>query len=164
MKLSLFPFIVFLTFACSTTPKETVEPVTYSAETMKTFEEIEREQVLEYYRQLRARENQATQRVAPPPETPKPLQKFHTQKPSVRKAPAPAPRPVRSSIIAANPEELEKEISQNLSFFCMRTRSQKRFSSEGSCEEFTANVETQCRDQFQPNDRRLFNCVRDRLK
>lgn len=143
---------LFLT-ACSTTKKEATPPLTYSEETMKTFEDIERQQVLEYYRQLRERDAKA----APAPVPPKPLQNFRTQKPPVKPSP-------RSKAIAANPEELEKEISQNLSFFCMRTRSQSRFSIEGSCEEFTEKVNTQCREQFEPNDRRLFNCVKDKLK
>jgi hypothetical protein len=159
MKNLVLSLILLFLSACSTTTKEEAPVTSYSQETMKTFEEIEREQVLEYYRQLRARENQNQQRTAPPPPAPKPLQKFHTQKPKPK-----TPRRPKSSAIAANPEELEKEVSQNLSFFCMKTRSQSRFSAEGSCEEFTTRVESQCRGQFESNDRRLFNCVRDKLK
>lgn len=161
-------FVFLLLNACATKQEVVQPPPQYSAETMKTFEEIERDQVLEYYRQLRELERGGHHRTPPPP-TPQALQQYQTHRPAQR--PVPPPRPARPAapraqgrVIEANPEELAREIEQNITFYCMRHRNAARFSEEGSCEKFTAGIDTQCRDQFEPNDRRLFNCIRDKLQ
>lgn len=148
--------VLFLS-ACATSEPLAPEPKTYSQETLKTFEEIEREQVLEYYRQLREREMNAQKRQAPPPPAPKKLEQFHTQKPK----PKPVPRP---AVQAGDPVEIEKEIEQNLTFFCMRTRNDARFSEQGSCERHTREVFENCKNDFEENDRRRVQCVKNKLR
>jgi hypothetical protein len=155
---------LLLVISCSST--KTVESTApqYSEETNRTFQEIERQQILEYYRQLREREARGEHRTPPPP-TPQAIQRYQTQRPPRRPAPAPArPAHVRSSAIPTNPEDQAREIEQNLTFYCMRHRNATRFREEGSCESFTTEVENKCRQQFAEDDRRLFNCVRQQLQ
>lgn len=150
--LLLLPFFLL---SCASQEKTPITRMTYSEETTRTFEEIEREQLLQYYRDLRAKEVNSPQESRPRVSRPQ------TSRPAKIQASKPAPK---SSAQKANPEELQKEIEQNLVFFCMRHRQDSRFKDEAVCQEFTAKIYQNCQEKFEADDRRLFNCIKPKLK
>ena len=154
MKIFLI-LLPLLFFSCASKDKTPVTKMTYSEETTRTFEEIEREQLLQYYRDLRAKETVSPRASKPRASRPQ------TSKPATISANKPAPK---SAAQKADPEELQKEIEQNLVFFCMRHRQDSRFSDEAVCKEFTAKIYQECQEKFEADDRRLFNCIKPKLK
>ncbi len=154
MKIFLF-LLPLLFFSCASKEQAPAPKMTYSDETTRTFEEIEREQLLQYYRDLRAKET-----VSPAPTRPR-VSRPQTSKPANTSVNKPAPK---SPVQKADPEELQKEIEQNLVFFCMRHRQDSRFKDESVCKEFTEKIYQECQEQFEADDRRLFNCIKPKLK
>tara|TARA_R110000868_G_scaffold269233_2_gene528617 strand:+ start:23952 stop:24422 length:471 start_codon:yes stop_codon:yes gene_type:complete len=152
----LATFSLFLLVSCSTTEQPKVDP-SYSDATEKTFDEIERTRVLDYYRQLRERGNPDIRRSRPTVVRPK---AYKERRPRVK--PTPRPKPVMS---AEEREAVEREISQNLSYFCMLNRKDSRFSDEADCTAYTQNVLHECRQRTDENDgKRLVGCVKSNLK
>ncbi len=132
---------------------------TYSAETEKTFEEIEREQVLESYRKLRwenwqkreaERERQRRRANIYRPRTPK---KTPPPKPA-RVAPKPS----------GNPEEIQVEIEQNMAIYCMKMGGSSRFENETECTAFAQNILFECSSKYDEDDKRRVNCVKSSLR
>lgn len=143
-----------LLVGCATNSPAPQAP-TYSDSTEQTFEEIERARALDYYRQLRERGNPS--RHAPArPTTVKP-------KPYVERAkPKPTPKP---ELTAEQREAMEREIGQNLSYFCMLNRKDSRFSDEAQCHAYTQNIYYECRAKIDENEaRKLVNCVKSELR
>jgi len=156
--LSLFALTLY---SCAGTG-ENVTPIqkTYSAETEKTFEDIEREQVLENYRKLRwenwerrqnERSNQAQskpryQRVRPKPAPPKQVSRPTRPRPS------------------GNPEEIQVEIEQNMAIFCMKMSGKSRFSNDNDCVAYTENVLYECSSKYEEDDKRRVGCVKSELR
>lgn len=154
----LFIFLV----ACSSADKNLPSTVRYSPETEKTFQEIERERLLEHYKQLRIEEGidqqepGSAKRVRPRPRVVRPNPAPMPKKQAPVQAKRPAPK--------VDIESQNMELEQNLSFFCMQKRKDSRFSTEGSCEEYTASVRQDCEQEFEQGDRGLLPCVKSKLK
>ena len=154
-------FVLFFLGACATQPKNLPQQTRYSPETEKTFLEIERERLLEHYRQMRIEEgimqNDGTyQKVAKP--------RVIRPRPTPPAPKKPAPRAQVVERVKVDEEAQKMELEQNLSFFCMKKRSDSRFSNDGSCEEFTAQVKNECLEKYQTGDKGLLSCVKSQLK
>lgn len=139
-----------------TTPKQSK---TYSAETEKTFEEIEREQVLENYRKLRWENWQKREA-----ERERERRRANIYRPRTPKK-VPTPRPSRVTPKAGgNPEEIQVEIEQNMSIYCMKMGSSTRFEGENDCAAFTQNVLFECSSKYEEDDKRRVGCVKSSLR
>ncbi|CBW26195.1 putative exported protein [Halobacteriovorax marinus SJ] len=145
--------LLILTSCSSVTMKE--GPKTYSKETVKSFEEIERENAIERYRKLRLEdlENAKSGR--------KKVRRISPKRYVTPKRTRPKPRP---SIIPTNPDEQRIEVEQNLKFFCMEKRKDPRFSAASTCESFTENILSECESSYQWNDKKLTRCVKSKLR
>lgn len=151
-KISLI-LIFILTLTSCTSVKMKESPKTYSKETVKSFEEIERENALERYRQLRLKNWERTKRSRTRNIRPK---RYTRPKRKISKP--------KKTIIPTNPEEQKIEVDQNLKFFCMEKRKDSRFSGSTSCESFTNNILESCKKSFDWNDKKLTRCIKSKLK
>ncbi len=152
----LATFSLLLLVSCSSAEKPKVDP-SYSDATESAFDEIERTRVLDYYRQLRAKGNPDLPSTRPRVVRPK---RYEEPRPRVRATPR--PKPVLS---AEQKEAMERELSQNLSYFCMLNRKDSRFSDEADCTAYSQNVLHDCRQRIDENDaKKLIRCVKSELK
>lgn len=153
--------VLFILGACATQPKNLPQQTRYSPETEKTFLEIERERLLEHYRQMRIEEgieqNDGSTKRASRPRVIRP----RPTPPAPKKT---TPRTQVVERVKVDEEAQKMELEQNLSFFCMKKRSDSRFSNDGSCEEFTAQVKNECLEKYQTGDKGLLPCVKSQLK
>lgn len=153
--LNWFAISSLLFLAACATDKPIKQEPTYSSATEQTFEEIERARALDYYRQLRERGNPDQ----PGPARPRTIR----PKPYVERA-KPTPRP-KPAMTAEQREAVEREVGQNLAYFCMLNRKDSRFSDEAECHAYTQNVLHNCRNQIDENEgRKLVACVKSNLK
>lgn len=175
----LFLTLVFV--SCSSAPKKEQAPqdVQYSSETQKSFEEIEREMLLERYKRLRVEDGILQQRPGqaynpeprglPPRSNEGPLKRdTGPQKAAKPKQLQPQPAAKASSTkkrarVEVNPEEQRREIQQNLTFYCMKMRKDSRFATGESCEDYTHSVERKCLEKFSEGERALTRCVKSQL-
>ncbi len=152
--LTIFSF--FLLASCATTNNKPTQP-SYSVDTESTFDEIERSRVLDYYRQLRERGNPDVPNTRPTTVKPKP----YVARPARKPKPRPTPRPL-------TPEEreaIDREVGQNLSFFCMLNRKDSRFKDEADCNAYTQNVLFDCKNRLSDEEaKKLVRCVKSELK
>lgn len=147
--------ITTLTSCSSVKMKEA--PKQYSKETVKSFEEIERQNALERYRQLRLQNWEEIKSKKKKVRNTRPRRYYSPSKPKKIVA------PIRTTI-PTNPEEQKIEVDQNLKFFCMEKRKDPRFNNSMSCESYTENILNECEDSYQWNDKKLTNCVKSKLK
>src|SRR5690606_27827577 len=81
-----------------------------------------------------------------------------------RSRPKPTPRPI-PVMTAEQREAVEREVGQNLAYFCMLNRKDSRFSDEADCHAYTQNVLHECRSKIDENEgRKLVSCVKSNLK
>jgi hypothetical protein len=147
-KLTLSLVLSLLLFSCSHTEKKSSK--TYSDQTNSSFEDIERDNAINKYRQLRW-ENWNKKKKGKI-KTIKPKKYTHKK------------RAKKKKIIPTDPNEQRIEIDQNLAFFCMEKRKDSRFGPEGKCESFTNGILQKCEIKFSWNDRNLTKCVKSKLK
>ncbi len=146
---------LFFLVACATTQKPSNKS-SYSDATEKTFEEIERSRVLDYYRQLR--ESGSSRKSTTRPTTIRPKQYNSQQRRPVVKA---TPKPLSKE----QQEAIEREVSQNLSFFCMLNRKDSRFKDEAECTAYAQNVLYECKKRLGDElSKKLIRCVKSELK
>lgn len=160
---SLTALSLLLLGGCASTEK-TPAPVqkTYSAETERTFEEIEREQVLETYRRMRQEswEERQVER-----EREQERGEYRSIRPrAIRNRPAPTPAPRRVSKKSGNPEEIQVEIEQNMALFCMKVSGNGRFENDNDCQAYTQNVLFECSSKHEEDDKSRVGCVKGSLK
>jgi len=137
--------LVLLISLTSCSVPSTKRRKTYSRETSKSFEEIERINAIERYKKLRERPS-----------------RLKTIKPKkyARKKRAPKKR----KIYFTDPEDQKVEVDQNLKFFCMEKRKDSRFVKNKSCESYTKSVLDKCHISYDWNDRALTQCVKSKLR
>jgi len=155
--LKALPIILFISFflgACAqNTSRKPRRKTTYSAETQKTFEDIEREKAIESYRKLRL-ENW----------------KYYTkEKKKKRTRPVYRKKIYKKKIVKkrrplVDPVEQENEINQNLAYYCMEHRKDARFNEENDCKLFTENIFKNCKIENNLGEPELLTCVKSRLK
>lgn len=160
--------------------KEAPQKVQYSKETQKSFEEIEKEMLLERYKRMRVedgilqerrgREYNPTLRGLPPQVEDAPLARPTPPRPKPRPKPEPKAQPGPKAAeksspkrIEVDPQEQRREIEQNLTYFCMKMRNDSRFSSGLSCEEYTQSVQKECLNKFSEGELALTRCVKSQL-
>lgn len=159
--------LLFSSFSsCSSGPIKMVERKTYSREVEKEFEEIENDQkrVLNYYRTLRERNWEEYKKKGKQISRSRyRSRKRKGQKRIVEKEAAPS-KPVKPELSASQVEELNIEIHQNLSYFCMKNRKSGKFSDRSECQNFTQNIFNECKEKFPVyRDRSPVKCVKEKL-
>ena len=138
-----FPSLIllyFFTFAgCSSSQKK----ASYSRSTKNIFNQIERARLLNHYRELRKNGN-----------------------PRPKYRPARRPKPRRRSVMTTSQRQaVERELNQNLSYFCMRHRKSSRFDDRDECDTYVRNVLEKCRSKIDLNNgRKLMRCLKRNLK
>lgn len=147
-KLVLALLLSLLLISCSHT--ESNSNKSYSDQTNKSFDDIERDSAIDKYRQLRL-ENWNKKKKGKV-KTIRP--KKYTHKKRVKK----------KKIIPTDADEQRIEIDQNLKFFCMEKRKDSRFKPSGKCESFTNGILQKCEIKFSWNDRNLMKCVKSKLR
>lgn len=138
-------------------PKEKSTP-RYSEETEKTFEQIERERLLEKYRKMRADAMRKGTYVKKKRTT---RQHSRARQRVVKKTPVKTKQIYQSEQI--DPGQLAVEIDQNRSYFCIQHEDHRRFKSGTNCEEFTAAILEECMGDYDENDRALLRCFKARI-
>lgn len=153
-------FSLLLLFSCAgIKPIKRPKRKQVDADVEKTFQELEREKILDYYFQLRIQdqENQREERQSQKKSRVKLYRpSFEPAKPRPsRKVIAPKPRRPK---ILVNPEENQIRMNQMLSFYCMKSR------GGDSCQQRAQNIKQSCRDEFDLDDQRLIRCIETKLR
>ncbi len=165
MILKILTATLLFSFLSSCTHIQPVQHKTYSKEVEDEFKDIEYDQkrVLNYYRSLREKnweEYKQGQSKNKRYQTPKRSRKPRKQKVQVRKV-----TPSKPPLSPEKVEELNIEIHQNLSYFCMKNRKTKKFSDKEECNTFTQNIFNECKEKYPVyRDRSAINCVKKKLK
>ena len=164
MRLLTYLLISLVLLSCANTGKKSPKK-TYSADVEKSFDEIERDKAIELYKKLRWnnwKKIQRKRKALKPRSTVrrKKTKYYRPKKKVVRK------KPSRPPLGEEKVKELQIEISQNMSFFCMAKRKDRRFKNENECHAFTQNVLDSCQDKVgQPwVDRKIISCVKRSLR
>lgn len=162
-----------LFFSCATIQKSPIEeaPKTYDSEVENEFNEIEnsQKQILNFYRELREK-NWDAYKTRGKQEGPS----YQEIYPNEDRTP-PKPRPkAKASPVEVSPQnslsdsavkELEIEMGQYMSYFCMSNRKTGRFIDESECEDFTQKALLECRDRYPViANRGIVNCLQQKLK
>jgi len=153
--------------SCSTKPIHKKPKRRYSDEVEKEFQDIEydRKRVLNYYRTLREKNwkeykykgNQISRRRYSPT-------RIKSKPTVVRIVPSPTPKPERPELSPEKVEEINIEIHQNLSYFCMKNRKSGKFSDHSTCLDFTQNIFNECKQKYPIyRDRSPISCIKNKL-
>ena len=117
-----------------------------------------KEKLLEYYRNLRAKEWKNR------------TQKQKRIKRSARAYKRPKPAAKRRQIKQVHKikwvdkDSQKVEIEQNLAYYCMKNRKSSKFSNEAECYAFTEDIRMNCLEKYEKGDARLTSCVKTRIK
>lgn len=156
----LFLFTIsFLFLACAKQEKKhdsrNSKSHIFSKETELSFEMIERNRALEYYKKLRARKKSK-------PKKRKYKTHNYSRKPIIKK--------VRKKIVPrfhrVNVKEQEQELLQRVSYFCMEHRKEKRFIENrggSNCSDFTDRIMANCQVKYPLGTRELTSCLKRNL-
>lgn len=174
MKILILCSLIFL-FSCSHKSKklDQDQSTTYSSDTEKEFESIENERarILEYYRELRKRNwnNYAKKSIRNKNKrnrymrvVPRSYKAAKTPKRRRIKKVAPSPKPQPVTPWPDNKiKEVQIEIAQYLTFYCMEQRKNPRYKAEGSCKQYTNNLYDKCYTKHSPiRSRRIISCIK----
>jgi hypothetical protein len=138
----------------------------YSSDVEKEFSliEMEQQQALEYYRKLRGK-NWTKYKEGTQKKYRRFVPKNHQSKKKQQSKPKPAPIVKKPMMTEDQIKEFEIEIGQNLSYFCMSKRKDRRFSAEADCQAFTQNALDQCEEKVgEQYDRRVLKCLKKKLR
>jgi len=170
--LLIFSLTSFLLLSCA---KQTLKPKpytygsksveeTFDADVEKEFSliEMEQKQALEYYKQLRSRNwnKYKNGKSAPTKRRIRPRKKI-----IVKTRPAPKKKVIQEVMTPEQQQELEIEIGQNLSYYCMQHRKDRRFSSDADCQAFTQDSLSNCEESIgMQHHRNVLKCLKRKLK
>lgn len=119
-----------------------------------------KEKILEYYRELRAKEWEKRQSKQKSKKyKAKRFKKKKSNYTEKKASPPPAPK-----IKWVDKDSQKIEIEQKLAYYCMKNRKNSKFSNENDCYAFTENIKLECSDKFQRGDARLTKCISTRIK
>lgn len=127
------------------------------------LENLEREQVLDYYFKLRLQdqENQREERKSNQGKNAK-IYQPPARVPIRPARPKPTPRIVspqkKKPKIQVDPQENQIRMNQMLSFHCMKSR------GGDSCQERTQRIKQSCQDEYDIDDKRLIRCIETKLR
>lgn len=153
--LSLMAILYFVA-SCSTVQSPQTVEKTYSDETLREFEAIEKNDL---------RTSPASRPVVTKP-TPKSTIQFKAIPTEKHKAANPVlsiDTTDLSQLSAKNQERLQ-EINQNLAFFCMKHRKDSIFQDQEQCLAFTKKVLEACEKKHKLINTVMVNCIKVRLK
>lgn len=162
--LTLLITLLLSLISCSTKPVRNSKRQ-YSDEVEKEFQDIEydRKRVLNYYRTLREKNWEEYKRKGSQISRRHPPRRHQEKKPTIVLV-VPAPKPKKPELPPEKVEEMNIEIHQNLSYFCMKNRKSGKFSDASECQEFTQNIFNECKEKYPIyRDRSPINCVKSKL-
>lgn len=150
-------FASYLIAGCSTEAQKQ-STSTYSAETEREFQAIERRDVrINPLYRLNTQESQspkATTKTAP-----------HEKKEGVNKPPVTTTLSARdTSRMSIKNQERLQEINQNLAFFCMKNRKNGPFKNEQHCRTFTQKALESCEKKHRLINSVMVDCIKNQLK
>lgn len=156
-------FILLLLVSCSTSqPEQVSAPPTYSGQTESEFSRIESDeaQILEKYRRMR--EKNWDNYVKPSGKTSSRAAEYVRER---RPEPPPSPSiPKRPELSEEQIRNIEIEVGQRKSIFCMKGKTVNRFGSESDCQAFVENAHFQCVEKFGDLNYSMLNCLKSRLR
>lgn len=138
---------------------------TYSQDVESSFEDIEREKAIALYKKLRWenwKKIQSKRDAIQDRRRKKTVTRKKTYYPKKTKR----RNYTRPPLSDEKMKEVQIEISQNMSFFCMANRKDNRFKDENDCHAYTQNVLDTCQDKVQQPwvDKKIVSCVKRQLK
>jgi hypothetical protein len=156
---------LFLT-SCSNAPKKTApSPKSYSSDVESEFNSIEYSQkdILNYYRKLRE-QNWSKYRSDGKPTPSRPKEKrYQVVKP--RKKLVPAPIPQATPLAPEAIKELNIEMTQHMSFYCIKNRKSSRFENKADCTAFTEDAMNTCNKNYPIiSNRSIVRCLKSKLR
>jgi hypothetical protein len=178
MKKIFFKLLTLALIAsCASNEQKPVEK-TYSADTNRAFEMIERGYLKKApisapAPQIESPVRKAPKKIIPAPEptessdeiftidekinyNEEKLPAEHSKKPVDRVIDSPAPKKVDERLV---------EINQNLAFYCMKHRKDPAYGGdEAKCLKFVTKVQKSCQNQHRIVNSKLLNCIRSGLK
>lgn len=168
MKYLSLLLISTLFVSCANFSKEKKAPKkSYSNDVEKSFEDIEREKAISFYKKLRWqnwKKIQGKRKAIRPRKSKRKVtrKKTYYPKKKIRKKKFYSKPALSDSKV----KEVQIEISQNMSFFCMSKRKDSRFKDENDCHAYAQNVLDTCQDQVQQpwTDKKIVSCVKRKLK
>ena len=184
-------FCLIFLCACASTEKKAPEVKTYSDDTNRTFEMIERGG--SYYLKKAPEQSVPTpqikrpERRQPPPVSPSTTTRAYNSPESERpraesdekiiidekinfaetqiEAPRPAEKKPTPSNANSKADERLIEINQNLAFFCMKHRKNPAFGAdEAKCMSFVNKTMSACQKVHKIVNSKLLNCIQTKLK
>jgi hypothetical protein len=164
MKYLSFLLVTTLFVSCANfSQKKKAPKKTYSSDVEKSFEDIEKEKAIALYKKLRWenwKKIQVKRSAIQPRRRKKRITRKKTYYPKKKKVIE------RPALTPEKKKEVQIEISQNMSFFCMANRKDNRFKDENDCHAYTQNVLDTCQDQVQQPwiDKKIVRCVKRKLK
>jgi hypothetical protein len=157
-----FLFSLFLSVLGCAQNVVPISPPSYSVETERSFEEIERAELMEKYRKMRQQDwsnytNGTNTRA-------REYAKQVIQR--GRKKAATKSRPSRPPLSDEQLRDLEIEVEQRVTYYCMKKRNDPRFKTEEACLEYAMNTRGDCQESgtWPPVDRSLVECLKKKLK
>ncbi|MBT3586900.1 MAG: hypothetical protein HN509_18460 [Halobacteriovoraceae bacterium] len=163
--LLLTPILLLLNFGCSKSAIKKNNPKRKIIAKNLSFDELEKIKAIKRYKRLREvrifRMNRKIQRwrkfkAVVPKRVIVKKKKVNAPKKTLLKKPKMSPEKIR---------ELEIEVKQNLSYYCMRHRKDKRFEKSGDCKSYTLSVYANCDKKFNyQKDKRIVSCLKRNLR
>lgn len=157
------PFFLLITLAaCSSTEKKTTQKSTqYSSQTESEFSRIESNeaQILERYRKMR---EQNWDRYVRPNNGSSSAAEYARTRP-VYKEPPPQPKP-KPDLSEEQIRNIQVEIGQRKSIFCMKQKTLNRFDNESDCTTYVEDSYSRCVQDHGENNYSLLGCLKSRLK
>ncbi|GAB4019918.1 MAG: hypothetical protein Fur0010_22260 [Bdellovibrio sp.] len=156
-------FFLFFLVSCSTSQTEQApSPPVYSGQTENEFSRIESDeaQILEKYRRMR--EKNWDQYVKPSGRASSRAAEYVRERRP--EPPPPPPAPKRPELSEEQIRNIEVEVSQRKSIFCMKGKTVNRFDSESDCQAFVENAHFQCVEKFGDLNYSMLNCLKSRLR
>lgn len=120
----------------------------YDADVEKSFEDIEREKILNYYFELRKKQaNKPDYRPTRRRQKRKTVKIYKPAKPQKKRSPK----------IVSDPKENAIRMEQMLSYYCIKN------SNRSNCKQFTETIALNCKDDYDMDDQRIVQCVQKKL-
>ena len=124
------------------------------------FEQIERTKTIETYRKMRMERYKKEKN---PNYIPKKIA-LPKRKRSIRKKRVTRKKRVSKKYKKVDADELNAEIGQHLSYYCMKNRKSSKFKNRTPCETRTQQINDNCSTKFQADNRKRLYCVKKALK
>lgn len=143
----IFIIILISTSCANIRPIQKSKPQ-YDADVEKSFEDIEREKILNYYFELRKKAADKRE------ETPS---RRRSRRKTVKIYKPAKPQKKRSPKIISDPKENAIRMEQMLSYYCIKN------SNRSNCKQFTETIALNCKDDYEMDDQRIVHCVQKKL-